>query len=734
MDFLFEFSDLPDINSVSLENIKHIPDFNILIDTKTQAGGSTKPYLTLTRQHFQKLLADLNLVLAHLESIKKAGEEYAQKKTPASLEKVSKAIQSIKVIFENDDYRFGQYGHDFFNPLYDFMVITGENMDQREFMPLGTASYGESGPDKISIEGLGLAKIDINKPKGQWLPILEQAVKLITTEKEKVKTYLRRLDYIQAYQNILAQGGDYYSIKEKVYQAETTALQKKLLTQTQQYMSLAIELLQEIKSSAEKNLKTFPDETARKILSFHASQLVDELDRLASHSHFNGMSLFTGYFSKENQDRYPMNMLIGPEITQTLRLYLPTLTSDSLITPPNLEKPWEWDVSNALSSEQGTKELIQRIDAAMQKINESSKEVNELLSRIPVKNPYSELVIDTLLNKKINNTLAKYKLQNKLSYIAKPDQSINTQNTLLLLILKNAHDEASKKLLKMRELAVASGNSVYTDEDRMKFNKTFLSLIKEIENISLQTTFNGERLLDSSSKYFSDSQVKLRLTLDERGDLQKELALYTLDTESLGLSRGAGYTIEIQSPDQGNMAIGIIDMALRIINRNKVNISACLQSAVIGEFKDNANQEYIKESPPAKVEIDYFSNKMVILLKLTQFSRDVCTKMKMYSWTAVSGIYTAEDRMNFSHLFRNFLEDAYILLNYAKELSDGLPNKVKLDEQQKQSLAAFNSYLLPCWKQVRELKEEPGSKEALQTSDSAMRFFAIIDGILQLKE
>ena len=63
-------------------------------------------------------------------------------------------------------------------------------------------------------------------------------------------------------------------------------------------------------------------------IQVEVSQLVDEVDRIASHAQFNGMNMLTGSFSREGSN--VMQLQIGSNMDQNVRIYIDSMTSESL--------------------------------------------------------------------------------------------------------------------------------------------------------------------------------------------------------------------------------------------------------------------------------------------------------------------------------------------------------------------------------------------------------------------
>jgi flagellin-like hook-associated protein FlgL len=736
MEFLNDLNDFIEVNMTDQQIDTNFSDFNLLVDNRTGSHNSdTKPHLKRSREHFQSLLSDLAAVTDQLDIIKNAAERYAQQKKSVDIQIVKKALTKIRIIFENNIYRCGMIGSYWSNPLYDFRIWAGLNMDQCERMPLGYEDRRSDGPDNIFMVFELLQQIDISQPEDTWKPDYEEFYALIQFEKVKINTYLRRLDYFEKFNKIVEQGASYYVLKSKIFDTSTMTMQKKMIATALQYMSLCRELLEEIKAKAVENLNALPDQVKSRALAFHTEQLIDEVDRLASHGHFNGMSLLTGRFAK-NHERATASMpiLLDAGITQTARMYIPTLTVCVLVTPDSIAQPWKWEVNDTFASKEETTQFIKKLENSIRTVEKSTQELKQLSAKLPEENPYPDLQFDVLYAEKIQHIIKTYPTAvNKLEYTPRPGHPIHTQSTLLLLTLKYAHEQITEKLHAMRELAVQACNSVYSDQERREFNNQFAALIKSIATISQHTTFNGEKLLHTDSAFFEDRSVKLAIALDESGMLQKEIEFYPLDPESLGLSESR-YYVEINSPDEANRCIGILDMALSVVHDNKAIINSYLQSAVIGGYLDSLMHKYTQALLSAKAGDKTSSYYIEYVTALIEFTKQLYAKAQSYAWMAASGVYTNEDRMKMAHYLTNLIENALALLERAQELSDNLPQNIAFSSQEKQKLSSLTSYIKKVRKETVQFTEKFKNRYFLQSISEARSAFEKIVWILSIKE
>ena len=91
-----------------------------------------------------------------------------------------------------------------------------------------------------------------------------------------------------------------------------------------------IQRLRELSVQASNGVYTAEDRTQ---IQVEVSQLVSEIDRIASHAQFNGLNLLTGRFAKaagENTVTASMWFQIGANMDQRTRVYIGTMTAKGL--------------------------------------------------------------------------------------------------------------------------------------------------------------------------------------------------------------------------------------------------------------------------------------------------------------------------------------------------------------------------------------------------------------------
>ena len=173
---------------------------------------------------------------------------------------------------------------------------------------------------------------------------------------EKMRAQIRGLN--QAGQNI--QNGVSFIQATEGYLAETTDIMQRM-------RELAVQAANGIYSSED-----------RMQIQVEVSQLVDEVDRIASHAQFNGMNLLTGRFAKDSATEV-MQLHVGANMDQNEKIYVGTMTAMALGITGGMQGG-EGDMIS-LSSMDGANMAIGTIDNALKQINKQRADLGAYQNR-----------------------------------------------------------------------------------------------------------------------------------------------------------------------------------------------------------------------------------------------------------------------------------------------------------------------------------------------------------------
>ncbi|MDR0452667.1 MAG: flagellin [Treponema sp.] len=138
-----------------------------------------------------------------------------------------------------------------------------------------------------------------------------------------------------------------------------------------------IQRIRELAVQAANGIYTAED---RMQIQVEVSQLVDEVDRIASHAQFNGMNMLTGRFARaagENVVTASMWLHIGANMDQREQVFIGTMTASSL----GLRQMQDESIISLEGPEEANRS-IGVLDAALQKINKQRADLGAYQNRL----------------------------------------------------------------------------------------------------------------------------------------------------------------------------------------------------------------------------------------------------------------------------------------------------------------------------------------------------------------
>jgi flagellin len=138
-----------------------------------------------------------------------------------------------------------------------------------------------------------------------------------------------------------------------------------------------IQRLRELAVQASNGVYSAED---RLMVQVEVSQLVDELDRIASHAQFNGMNLLTGRFARETGENVITGSMwfhIGANMDQRERAYIGTMTAKALGVR-GVSDNTMLTISNADSANRS----IGVLDAALKRVNKQRADLGAYQNRL----------------------------------------------------------------------------------------------------------------------------------------------------------------------------------------------------------------------------------------------------------------------------------------------------------------------------------------------------------------
>ncbi len=138
--------------------------------------------------------------------------------------------------------------------------------------------------------------------------------------------------------------------------------------------------------------------------------------------------------------------------------------------------------------------------------------------------------------------------------------------------------ETTDVIQRLRELAIQSSNGIYTAEDRMMIQVEVSQLVAEVDRVASQAQFNGLNMLTgrfaaqgAENTVTSSMWFHIGSNMDQR--VQAHIG--TMTASALGLKQfSTGQIMTLATPGDANKSIGVLDVALSKINKQRADLGA----------------------------------------------------------------------------------------------------------------------------------------------------------------
>lgn len=143
------------------------------------------------------------------------------------------------------------------------------------------------------------------------------------------------------------------------------------------YLAETTDVLQRIRELAVQASNGVYSDEDRMQIQVEVSQLVAEVDRIASSAQFNGMNLLTGRFSRDSES--VMQFQVGANVDQNIRAYIGTMTATALGLKEIQGKEGN-QISIASPDEANT--TIATLDEALKNVNKQRADLGAYQNRM----------------------------------------------------------------------------------------------------------------------------------------------------------------------------------------------------------------------------------------------------------------------------------------------------------------------------------------------------------------
>ncbi|MDR2480705.1 MAG: flagellin [Spirochaetaceae bacterium] len=142
---------------------------------------------------------------------------------------------------------------------------------------------------------------------------------------------------------------------------------------TEGYLQETQDILGRLRELSVQSANGIYTDEDRMQIQVEVSQLVDEVNRIASHAQFNGMNLLTGAFATEGP--HTMQLQVGANMDQNKRIYIGTMTSTALGLTGEGEQGF--NIATPEAANQG----IGMLDMALQRVSKQRADLGAFQNR-----------------------------------------------------------------------------------------------------------------------------------------------------------------------------------------------------------------------------------------------------------------------------------------------------------------------------------------------------------------
>ena len=147
---------------------------------------------------------------------------------------------------------------------------------------------------------------------------------------------------------------------------------------TEGFLTETQDIVHRVRELAVQSANGIYTQSDRQQIQVEVSQLVDEINRVASHAQFNTLNMLTGAYARDNANGSVMQIQVGANADQNKRLYVATMTALSLGLQSETAQGRQ---TISLGSPDSANLALTKLDAANEKISKQRADLGAYQNR-----------------------------------------------------------------------------------------------------------------------------------------------------------------------------------------------------------------------------------------------------------------------------------------------------------------------------------------------------------------
>lgn len=181
--------------------------------------------------------------------------------------------------------------------------------------------------------------------------------------------------------------------------------------------------------------------------------------------------------------------------------------------------------------------------------------------------------------------------------------------------------ETTDIMQRIRELAVQGANGIYSAEDRMYIQVEVSQLVDEVDRIASSAQFNGMNILTGRFARETGTQI-MQLHVGANMDQNERIYIGDMSAHALGIigpqQGGDDEMISVADVESANKALGTIDAAMTVINKQRADLGAyqnrfelAYNGIAVASENLQAAESRIRDTDMAKSVVDFTRNQIL---------------------------------------------------------------------------------------------------------------------------